>query len=248
MTSQAHLDDLSRLSAYLEKLESRINDLEKREILSTTDQADHLILEMAGLSRGSGSTHFRSLTDLAGMTWAGSPFIGTPSDITYEKSTLLVRGMSSGRAFLQKSGAPIGQPVLIAALRSGSVGYVGIRLDDGSDNNYVFLGLESSSSGGSAYSFYRFTQTTGGVTTNFTTSAREVDIRGSILLLSISGTKWSSWRPVALNRYVGLRGAQNWIRDVSATVTWTPTRVGIEIGGLTATWQLVHFDYFDPAL
>lgn len=87
--------------------------------------------------------HFRSGSIPSGFAWAGSPFI-TGDILDYDaRSDFLETGITSGgsgRSFLYKAitnaEASWSNKHVSARCRAGNTGKVGIRVDDGSDDNY----------------------------------------------------------------------------------------------------------------
>lgn len=181
-------------------------------------------------------------TTPTGWSWAGSPFV-TPATIQTINSTWLrLAGMTSGqRSFFYKTS--VANQVVFAimpALDTTTNGmHIGIRFDDGTDNNYSEVVLQYSSSGTPFRVYYRHRIGGGTVTETELTNLAQPMFDGW-LIHAASGTRWSSWYSYAIvtsRNGTYLRGNQN-----GATMTFTPTRVGIVIkfGGLS--WQSALVD------
>ena len=89
--------------------------------------------------------HFDGSSLPSGYAWASSPF-ATPTsvDLTSYPSLLYLSNSASARSFLYKSTIPTSISFLkcfITYVPGSKYGFIGVRYDDGTDNNYVELGL-----------------------------------------------------------------------------------------------------------
>lgn len=178
-----------------------------------------------------------------GWTWAGSPFV-TPPSIQIIGSTILVATgyTSASRSYLYRS-VPGGTNLFAGFyLQSVATTYVGIRLDDGTDNNYAEAVLRMDAS--SHIAFVQMRYRTGGGTVNEIAPA---NMQGNWLLLTrahinfnILGTQWTSWgfKPNLRTTYGTIYPTNN----VSG-LTWTPTRAGIVIQSSSFNWEKFGVDW-----
>jgi len=175
--------------------------------------------------------------------WAGSPFIslsaGTGANtysLTTYNSSFWYDIRSGNRSFLYRSGSPSaggssnGGLVWAGGLGSTSVdGFTGIRLDDGTDNNYVESGLTQLSGGNWAW---QIRHRSGGGTVTKVTSTDNVNVPFVFNhLFWIVGTKWSSW---TVYNYIAVPWSSPAILQMKkvsagANFTFTPSRYGIVI-------------------
>ncbi len=203
-----------------------------------------------GTDGGEGSMvddHFNSYP-ASGFSWAGAPFV-TPGVAQIRAQTQLeagVLGATSARAFYYVSSSSSASKYLRGALSTGYVNTaLGLRMDDGTDNNYVeviFRRFALVPQTHRQEARYR----TGGGAVNTVAGATTFDWPPSLVVLKmeISGTPWSSWS--IRNRQVGPMAETLQIGANTAIVTWTPTRVGILFDqGATgyASWERFLVDW-----
>lgn len=88
-------------------------------------------------------THFASASIPTGYAWAGAPFDGTPVALIYNANNeymVAVANSSSGRVFLNRpitnAAAAWQNKSLYGRFKTGTITEVGLRVDDGTDNNY----------------------------------------------------------------------------------------------------------------
>lgn len=180
-----------------------------------------------------------SSTTPSGWAWAGSPF-STPTMSIINGTWLRQTGMSaSERTFFNRSLVDQSFYNAIVSIDTNSNGfYSGIRLDDGSDNNYVELVWWYSTSGSPIRVYLR--QRTGGgsvTATEQTTLASAYTGRYMWLVIQIGGTRWTSWTPTPIIDGLHVVRGTN-----GSTVTWTPSRIGIVSQFSTASWQSSYVD------
>ena len=120
--------------------------------------------------------HFRSGVIPTGYAWQGAPFAGTPSTITWSLAgdyLSLRPDNTAHRLFLSTAvandaGAWSGGTYFTARVATGHTTEIGIRLDDGSDNNYGEFYLTGVLGLGWARLDFRYRTGGGAVTTNNT--------------------------------------------------------------------------------
>ncbi|GAP10624.1 hypothetical protein BECAL_01797 [Bellilinea caldifistulae] len=224
---------------------SAYNDLvaESRIGLGTDRVVDGVYLRSA-LNKSSNIVEdFTSSSAPSGWQWAGSPFV-TPPGVTFGYSGTLLRAYNisgSFRAFFYKT--PVPSLYSYSALCGFDVGSgsadIGIRLDDGTDNNYAEVVWRNIYSTTDPNIRVHIRMRTGGGTVVETevTNMRLAYIPAFDRLTLIAfGTRWSSWDPRAAidNINIRLSGSQ----VPGSNVSWTPQRVGIVISCANAqTWH-----------
>lgn len=235
-------DIYKKMYEYVTMLSNRIAAVEQQErrsvgmITTWLPSADDVRI-MPGAAR-TVVQDFASTTP-SGWSWAGTPF-STPTVSIINGTWLRQTGMSgSERTFFSRSLVDQSFYNVIASLDTNNNGfYSGVRLDDGSDNNYVELVWWYSTSGSPIRVYLR--QRTGGGTvteTDQTTLANAYTDRYTWLVLQIGGARWSSWTPTPIiNGLHVVRGTNG------STVTWTPTRIGIVTQFSTQSWQSSYVD------
>lgn len=115
--------------------------------------------------------HFRSGSIPSGYTWQSSPFNGTPASLSYSSSGeyLSVADTAANRYFLS---APITNAAaswqnknIYARARCGLNGRMGVRIDDGTDDNYVEVLTDGSANDATLTVIFRYRAGGGAVTT-----------------------------------------------------------------------------------
>lgn len=174
--------------------------------------------------------HFRGTAIDNPWTWAGAPF-DTPDQIEVGDSLLRVNCDAGERAFLYYDYADVPTGCKLASVALGLSSdvagiFCGLRLDDGSDDNYVELTLYLSSTTPDQWIVRRRYRTGGGgVGTN---DGDTMSIPTAMVLhMHLTGTKWSSWDIVSLlHTPFGITGTM-YKQGSSRTATFTPTRCGL---------------------
>ncbi len=175
---------------------------------------------------------FTSTTLPSGLSWAGSPFV-TPTLATVDNTFLYVQPGINNRSFMFRT--TFGAPRIFGIQSIADSGsYIAWRLDDGSDNNYVEIGLRDTNI--SDKQLVRRYRTGGGSVTE----TAETKIFQSALLwmeFYITGTQWTSW---ALNA-----GLYNLFAMIGysgqGTFSFTPTRFGI-VFYTAQSWHVYMID------
>ena len=148
-------------------------------------------------------------------------------DFATNPSLLRTSTLSSGSVYyVTRASAPSTFPVFIACGWLAGYGFIGYRIDDGSDDNYVETGLFVNSSN---VSNRRIRYRTGGGAVTTVDSTDTITLpNGFIILKQISGTQWSSWGSnTRWQLQWGFTGVQSVATIGPASLTWTPTRLGI---------------------
>lgn len=171
--------------------------------------------------------------------WAGAPFV-TPDTVnltTYTSVLTMADATAGDRAFLYISSAPTtGRGLLgVFGFSLGTDAFVGLRIDDGSDNNYVEAGIYGG--GTSKWLMRTYYRTGGGAVVTTTATDAAIGPLMPQVLLNITGTRWTSW---------GFNGWLSYPQNQSAFLaqmnlvagttglTWTPTRIGIAFRNITS--------------
>jgi hypothetical protein len=195
-------------------------------------------LELADYSN---QDHF---TAFSGYTWAGAPFI-TPGTATIVKSRLdIILTATSDRAFAYVSAAPSSSMFVLTPSVFNYItgGFTGVRCDDGTDDNYVEIGVVKTSNAPDAYTIrMRWQIAAGGVNTRDGAALSYFARLG--LKASVSGTQWSSWgmQPYLISEC----GSIFYQCTALSGLTWTPTRLGLTFDAGASTWASWHHHYVD---
>lgn len=190
---------------------------------------------------------FTSTSMPSGWSWAGSPFT-TPPTVDYASLGALLRARSytsAFRSFLFKSAPNLYAYSILCGFEVGTQTgtYAGVRLDDGTDNNYaeaVWWNVWSTTEPN--IRVYLRQRTGGGtvVETEMTNMRQTMPLTFARLTLAANGTRWSSWFPVVRldNQYFRLTGSNN-----GSTASWTPSRAGVIFGAPSAQdWMVWGVD------
>lgn len=185
----------------------------------------------------------------SGWAWAGSPFV-TPDTIAYDSKIMSWRDttVTAMRNFLYKSWTP-GTPSFIdlSAWLAGTfftnAFFQGIRIDDGTDNNYCEFGQYRSTTG-NPIQYWSFHRVGGGsvVSAELDTSWQMVmPPPFMVISMALRGTFWSNWD------YRGQLWGDFAYQKTPAGATgktWTPSRYGITSRRTTYTWDTTKLARF----
>ena len=194
---------------------------------STLDDWDRL----AGVHLGRRATftdHFAGSALLPHWTWAGAPFV-TPGTVTVSDSVLEVTNFTANtRAFLYQPTIDAENKVASVALKAlTQYFWVGVRLDDGTDNNYVELVLQVSQSTPTHWQAMGRRRVGGGVIATYAGDTMNVPLN-YVLRLVLTGTTWTNWGFVSqLQTPHGIGGIMWKPNNGPTGLAWTPTRVGL---------------------
>lgn len=194
---------------------------------------------------GEFETDFRGLPSAlpSGWAWAGSPFV-TPNTVQYGSKYLYFRHTGgSSRVFLYKAAPTLpGGKILydyfgyMPGFFNSNGFFQGLRLDDGSDNNYFEFGTKRATSG-SPIRWYYYERNGGGSVTSGEFSAYAMAFIPAYMWMSISprGTYWSSWSGRGQ-----LVGDMTFQLSGGAGKTWTPTRIGVTQRRTSDQWDITY--------
>lgn len=175
--------------------------------------------------------HFNDNSAPGSYTWASSPF-ATPTTVDYSTypSLMYLRNATGARSFLQTSTIPTSTSFLkcfITYVPSSKYGFIGVRYDDGSDNNFVELGLYSLS--GRVWK-HRVYYRAGGGSESSIDGLQDITLPFSVTHRTVQyGTKWSNWG-VNLDVALSWQSTTLLAQMNKATVgsrAFTPSRFGI---------------------
>lgn len=190
--------------------------------------------------------HFRGAALLAGWTWAGAPFV-TPVTVIVSNSRLRVSFNAAGRGFLYQAVAPSTKYASIG-LASVTVGFAaGLRLDDGSDNNYAEVVLRVSQASPTQWAMQaRYRVGGGAVTTADGDAISEPDLY--VVRMLTAGAYWGAWgfKPLLYGRHGGAMWKPN--TDLAAgAAAWAPTRAGLIFDNTAGAGvsELAYVDWCD---
>jgi hypothetical protein len=179
-----------------------------------------------------------------GWSWStASPFIA-PASTSLNKSRMIVtlQSTANSRYFFNNSGPPYSSPTwaMLTWDQLQSIGNaIGLRWDDGTDNNYIEFLLEVISATQGVCDFRTRYRTGGGAeTSGYLIDHLQTVPQYFIMGLHAEGTFWSNW--LVRGRLQGIGTDVTWRKyiDHPSGLSWTPQRIGITIrkGNSTATW------------
>lgn len=216
---------------------------------SALDYWDQLVTLHYG-GRDGLCSHFREATVAAtGMMWAGAPF-AVPAVVALDNSILDIS--TTGRSFIYQQMAATNTYDKLASVAHR--GYtlddlVGLRLDDGTDNNYLEVLLRISQASPALWCVRTRRRTGGGAITTQDSDDFHTD-PGFVLRMEIDGTPWEAWNawPV-LHTNMGFAGRmlKPFTLLGGANLAFTPTRAGVvfEAGTQGETAVYARADWFD---
>lgn len=168
--------------------------------------------------------HFRSGVIPTGFSWiTDGTFNGTPTNLDYsQKGTYLRASASSTPHFLADAISVYANKSIYARLDTGGTTEIGIRLDDGSDDNYAEIVLDPDNLGSYTVDFrYRIG---GGAPTD------NAGPRYPCTQMVVARLYWYSTTPEVLAYTIAESGDQVNINGFNTgALAWTPARVGIKV-------------------
>ncbi|WP_054522192.1 hypothetical protein [Thermanaerothrix daxensis] len=219
-----------RFSAYSDlQAESKIGQITGR--IPTADD-----MRFSGYYRPANIEDFTT-TIPSGWSWAGSPFVTPPSVLVSYGTYLNISGFTSAsRVFFCRSApSTFFAIVSICGMETGVNGNeVGLRVDDGTDNNYAEL-VWQYNDGIRLLARSRV----GGGTPTETASATLFFLPPAPIVLYPSGSLWSDWQAVYTTNWAGRVCLPN-----SPSFTWTPSRIGITARATGTSWMRYYWDLF----
>jgi hypothetical protein len=186
--------------------------------------------------------HFRSGAIPDGFSWiADGTFGGAPGGLAYSnQGTYLAVNTAAGPNFLADAITVYADKQFVARLATGITTEIGVRLDDGSDNNYAEIVLDPDDVGAYRVDF-RFRAGGGAVTDN---AGPLVCVSEAVVVKLV----WYSATPMAIGYILGEHGL---VANVGGFNTgalgWTPARVGLVVRGNNGNYALCDWFYSDFA-
>lgn len=175
--------------------------------------------------------HFRTTIAPAGYSWQGAPFATPGSVVQYGSDYLGAYHAGASRGFFAKT---------VSYLRSSDASFIvrarivteywldaGLRVDDGTDNNYFETRIVHLSG---PTAFFRMVQRTGGGAVTTTDTAAAIVLGdGVVLVLYLLALGGSTWSPrLYINNEVG---AYSYINAGTNITTFDITRAGLVVDG-----------------
>ena len=175
--------------------------------------------------------HFRGRAGgaILGMwTWAGAPFV-TPGRKTIRRSYLSLGFLPAlpGRAFLFKADPGTGRRLVAVALSARTLDFAcGVRIDDGTDNNYAEIVLRVSQALPNQWDVETRSRIGGGAVAVVNADTLTSPLT-YVLEMDIDGTQWTAWGIETSLSSEPAGGSMLKNALVGGAWNWTPTRTGI---------------------
>jgi len=171
--------------------------------------------------------------------WAGAPF-ATPTTVWSYPSCVSMTCNGTLRAFRYRTGTLNAVQAGKFAMLTNAVGaFIGLRIDDGTDNNCAELALRYTAL--NQYDVISRYRTGGGAVTTTVHKLIEYPI-WIVLDMYPVGSQWSNWGAWG-DMFVDSPGG--YILNFSSGFTWTPARKGLVFNAVNAgTWQAHLCDWY----
>ena len=184
--------------------------------------------------------------DTAAWVWASDAVFTVPSaaNVTVADSQLTVAQPAASAHFLVSQGTTVPTRAMLWAITWPMVSNsraVGIRLDDGTDNNYCEIRYDTTGPGGASVRIYW--RKAGGLLNVDSVTGVFHNVFSMSVGYVVQGTAWSSWD------FVPVLSHPFWPRALDVRITtatglaWTPTRWGVvmhsgtaDAGNVTVEW------------
>jgi len=194
--------------------------------------------------------HFRGSALLAGWNWAAAPFV-VPT-FSLADSILTVSFAAANRAFLYQSVPEIAinnsDKLASVSLLANTVDFgAGLRLDDGSDNNYVEVVLRVSQVSPTQWAVQGRSRIGGGAVNTVNGDALDAPL-AYVLLMNVYGQMWNGWgiyphlkTPMGHHAEMFKPAAD----PAGGAAVWTPTRVGLIFDNVAGgkAWEKAFVDW-----
>lgn len=172
---------------------------------------------------------------LAAFAWQGTPFT-TPVFVSYAHNNDYLRWYHSGAArFLlsrpiTNSAAAWQNKTIVGRMAATYNGAIGLRIDDGTDNNYAEIYLDATAADAGQRLRFSYRSGGGAVVTN---TAAPVLLQGSFVVLRLS-CLYSAGTYAIFGYSVNEAGGSNNMIGFNATVSWCPAAGRVGLVGRTA--------------
>lgn len=213
--------ELVRRISKLEDRVARLGDLLSTHRHHRDPTWDLWIRNVDRRGRAVYTDHFRSGNIPAGFAWiADGTFNGAPAAIDYnDRGTYLQSRADNTPHFLADAITTYDDKALHARVTIGQTAELGIRIDDGSDNNYAQIILDPDNLGSYTVNF-RFRAGGGAITDN----AGPTHLCGEFVIIRLV---WASATPLINGRIIGEHGRGVTISGfTTGALAWTPSRIG----------------------
>jgi hypothetical protein len=216
-----------------EKL-GHIYQAESKDLYPASDKRGLFVRVVDRTGLGGYTDHFRSGSIPTGYAWQGAPFTGTPPAgyvyYSINNDYMWLAGSGGAKSFLSKAitnaAASWQNKSITARVRTGYGTEIGVRVDDGSDDNYAELYVSGALVDGTQRLDFRHREGGGAVSTTNTGVIIPCDNLMVILLLC----SWSDPNYRFIGYTLAEDGGQTNIAGVdTGVVTWCPAagRVGL---------------------
>lgn len=186
-----------------------------------------------------------------GWMWAGAPFV-TPGVISFSNPSILTLGLTgatgSERAFLYRTTQADLTHLLCMMHASAVDSFVGIRHDDGTDDNYVEFVVGVSQANPTNWQLILRHRSCGGAVTVVPPLPTTLNMPTALnLIMQVTGTKWTDWNISCQTRGDLIAGLGSFWHAAWTGLAWTPARRGIVVNKAgTTTWFQFFIDAFHP--
>lgn len=197
---------------------------------------------------GAYTDHFRSGAIPSGFSWQGSPFDGVPTTLAYNYSLdylAAIANSSGGRVFLSKpvtyTAGAWQNKSFFARLRTGVTTIIGVRADNGTDDNYAEMVADASAANGAYILKFRY-RTGGGAVTVYSGPTIPADTYSTIRLYCY----WDGSQYVWAGYLMGEEGLSINITGFNTpAVPWVPAigRVGVMVEKNNGAYGLCDLIY-----
>lgn len=182
----------------------------------------------------------------AGWSWAASPFVTPPTVTLIDNTILRLTGYTAiSRSFLNKAVTTNRNYYLLCPIyRLAATNYIGWRIDDGTDNNYIEYYHSPQSDG--SFSLLKKTRTGGGAPVETSMKNYAMPLPWITLYPFINGTQWSDWY---VDFYLLGSGIPFMSMGTTGTphFTFTPTRAGFVLSVSAANYLYADIDAWTNA-
>jgi hypothetical protein len=213
------------------------------DLYPNNDEAGLLSREVyrSRITPGAAIDDFDGSTWAAGWAWAGAAPFTTPTVTFAYPSCVSMCFAGAARAFRYRTDALTTASYAKLCMANNTAGtFLGHRLDDGSDNNYVEFALRYVAT--NQYDVISRVRTGGAAVTTTVHKVVEYPIWVSLSQVPY-GTLWSNWGAWG---EIAIDSPGLYTCIFSSGLTWTPTRRGLHLStaAAAATWEAHLCDWY----
>ena len=214
-------EDLVRALAKSEKRIAQLEQVSAEHRHFRDPQWDEWCRRSNRYGRAQYTDHFRSGTIPTGYAWLGAPFGGAPAVLDYSHNgTYMELQCNASPHFLATNITVYTSKHFVGRFCTARNTFAGIRVDDGTNNNYCVWGLDAGTNGSYTPKFIEVAGG-GGPVSNTAHASRDSEFTSLLMYHYASDPSFVGY---FVNEAGGWSYADNCYSNI---IAWTPARIGL---------------------